>query len=107
MAKKSNKPNLKFDVQSYPYLDCREQHVWVPYNAVIDEKKKLGFRIQKCANCPTKRHTIISLRVANYGDTLSSSYRYPKDYRIEGGITGRERSLIRAHNFLGQLDSQH
>jgi hypothetical protein len=106
MAAKKKTDQHKFDVKSYPYTICREQHVWEPYDGVIDNKAKLGYRIQKCAHCPTKRHTIISLRIGDYGDTLSSSYRYPKDYRIVGGITATERGQIRAHNFLGELNGQ-
>jgi hypothetical protein len=104
-AKKKNGPdgNGRFSVKAYPYPICREQHKWVPHDGVIDHQKKLGYRIQRCENCPTKRHTIISLRVTDYGDTLSSSYRYPKDYRIVGGITSGQRGQIRAHNFLAEL----
>lgn len=106
MAKKNKPINQKFDVATYPYLDCREQHSWKPFNAVIDQKQKLGFRTLKCANCPTKRYSVISLRVADYGDIISNSYRYPKDYRIEGGLGRRDRSLVRIHNFFAEVEEQ-
>lgn len=107
MAAKKKKPaEHKFNVESYPYTICREQHVWVPYDAVIDNVKKLGYRIQRCDNCPTKRQTIISLRVSNGGATLSTSYRYPDDYRIPGGVTPAERGQIRLYNFLAEAGDE-
>jgi hypothetical protein len=87
MAAKKKTDQHKFDVKSYPYTICREQHVWEPYDGVIDNKAKLGYRIQKCAHCPTKRHTIISLRIGDYGDTLSSSYRYPQGLPHRGAAS--------------------
>lgn len=95
-----------FDVNTYPYLDCREQHVWEPYDGVIDKQAKLAYRIQKCAHCPMRRHTLISMRAHDYGDVVSRSYRPPKDYRIPGGLDHRDRGRIRMANFLREISGQ-
>lgn len=99
----TNKPDKthKFNVKTYPYTQCREQHIWMPYNAAI--QKKLAYQIQKCANCPMRRHRVISLRAHDYGTILSRSYRPPKDYRITGGVTANERGQIRVHNFMSEM----
>jgi hypothetical protein len=106
MAEKKTK---KFDVGTYPYTHCREQHVWEPYDGAIDKKAKRGYRIQRCVNCPTKKHSVINLDpkdYENYGRTVSNSYRYPTDYHITGGIASRERGLIRVHNFMAELTKE-
>ena len=96
----------KFDAASYPYPECREQHVWTPYDGTIDQKDKLAYRTQKCANCPTKKHSVISMRALNYGETVCASYVYPPDYKVEGGLDKRDRGAIRMANFLHELDGQ-
>jgi hypothetical protein len=103
MAKKVEK---SFDVKVYPYAECREQHAWKPYDGVIDKRAKRAYRIQKCDNCSTKRHVILSMAAADYGEVISRSYHYPKGYQVTGGIDHRDRGLIRMHNFLADLDAQ-
>jgi len=96
----------KFDVGNYPYTLCREQHVWTPYDAAIDQKAKVGYRIQKCAHCPTKKHSIVSLRAGDQGALLKPArYSYPRDYRVAGGISRDTKGAIRAYNFLQEFQA--
>lgn len=99
MAKKS----ATFSVDSYPYVECREQHHWQPYDGAVDAKAKLAYRVQKCANCPTKKHSTLSMRAVDYGQTVRSYYHYPTDYRVPGGMDTAVRGQIRMHNFLIEL----
>lgn len=98
MAKKTN-----LDVEAYPYPTCREQHHWLPYDGDIDTKVKVAHRVQKCGNCPTMKYSVISMRPANYGQLLTSRYRYPTDYRIVGGLDVAGRGQLRMVNFLAEL----
>jgi hypothetical protein len=100
MAKGEKK---KLDVEAYPYPECREQHVWNPYDGAIDEKAKMAFRVQKCGNCPTKRHQVLSMRTADYGQTVRSHYVYPDDYQIKGGVDRSDRGRLRMRNFLEEI----
>lgn len=92
-----------FDAETYAYPLCREQHQWTPHDGGIDNKAKLAFRIQKCAHCPTKKHTIISLRASNRGQILKSRMQYPSDYLVKGGLDRSDRGAIRLHNFLAEI----
>lgn len=93
----------KFNVNGYAYPECREQHVWTPYDGTIDEKQKVAFRVQKCANCPTKRHQVLSMRQADYGQTIRSHYLYPDDYRVPGGLDKYDKGRLRMRNFLEEI----
>lgn len=100
MAKKKS----TFDPSSYAYPVCREQHVWKPYDGTIDEKTKLAYRVQVCENCPTKKHSVISLRNADYGQLdRSSRYSYPEDYQVAGGLDRAGKGRLRARNFFEEL----
>ena len=105
MASNSKKvKKAKVDISKYPYTDCREQHVWRPYDGALDNKRMVAYRVQKCANCDTKRHSILSLRAADYGQLVkASSYRYPDDYQVPGGLDRFDRGQIRMHNFLAEI----
>lgn len=104
MVKKPNTPlHQRVDIKSYPYTDCREQHVWRPYDGTVDNKAGVAYRVQKCAHCPTKKHTILSLHKTDYGQVIRSYYNYPTDYRVEGGMNAADRGLIRMHNFLRDI----
>jgi hypothetical protein len=88
----------------YPYTKCREQHVWMPYDGRCDWKTKIAYRIQVCGFCPTLRKSQLSLREIDKGRLLkSSTYKYPKDYRIVGGLAATERDRMRFANFLDEL----
>lgn len=102
----AKKPIHDFSVKTYPYVECREAHVWRHYDAAIDRKERLGYSIQKCANCETKRHRIISLRKPNFGQVLTRSYSYPKEYQIVGGLSAPERGQIVAYNFMEAFQAQ-
>lgn len=92
-------------VTDYPYTKCREQHVWMPYDGRLDERTKIAYRIQICGFCPTLRKSQLSLREADKGRLIkSSTYRYPKDYRIVGGLAASDRDKMRFANFLDELD---
>lgn len=100
------KSDKKFDVATYPYTLCREQHVWQPYDAAIDQKAKVGYRIQKCANCPVKKHSVVSLRPGDRGFLIKNPrYAYPVDYRVAGGISRDTKGAIRAYNFLQEFQA--
>lgn len=101
----SKKPlSQRVSIELYPYTECREQHVWKPYDGSMDHKAGLAFRVQKCANCPTKRHSILSLRKSDYGQLVRPSYyHYPVDYKVEGGLDKADRGHLRMHNFLQEL----
>lgn len=103
-SKKKRPLPTRVDIESYPYTECREQHIWQPYDGVLDHKVGLAFRVQKCANCPTRKHSMYSLRKSDYGQMVKPShYSYPKDYRIEGGLDKADRGHIRMHNFLLEI----
>jgi hypothetical protein len=93
----------KFDAAAYPYPECREQHVWKPYDGTIDKVNKVSERIQKCAQCPTKRYTTLSMKPSTYGQIERSSYKYPNDYQVKGGLTISDRGVIRMFNFLDEV----
>jgi hypothetical protein len=95
--------NKKFNPVTYPYARCREQHVWEFHDGAIDQKNKLAYRIQKCANCPTRRHTIFSTRPGAEGEIESRTYRYPTDYQVKGGLDRFDLGRVRYHNFLQEL----
>jgi hypothetical protein len=107
MADKKKTPLPKrISIENYPYTECREQHVWQPYDGVLDHKAGLAFRVQKCAHCPTRKHSVYSLRKADYGQMVHAShYSYPKDYRIAGGMDKADRGYIRMHNFLQEVEA--
>lgn len=98
MAKKA-----PLNPDTYPYPECREQHQWQPYDGAIDKGAKLAYRTQKCGNCPTKRYSVLSMRAADYGDTIRSHYVYPKDYLVPGGMSPGDRGRIKMHNFFAEL----
>lgn len=101
MAKKKSNA---FSAAEYAYPVCREQHVWKPYDGTIDEKAKLAYRVQVCENCPTKKHSVISLRTADYGQfDRTSRYSYPEDYQVTGGLTKGDKGRLRARNFFEEL----
>ncbi len=104
-AKKKKVPlNQRLDIGDYPYTECREQHVWKPYDGTIDNRAKLAYRVQKCANCPTKRHSVLSLRAEDYGQLVKPSrYNWPSDYRVEGGLDRADLGHIRMANFLREV----
>lgn len=95
----------KFSSDGYAYPHCRaDQHVWTPYDGSIDEKAKLAFRVQKCANCPTKRKTILSMRPSDFGQLVkSSTYSYPQDYKIAGGAGRDIKGQLRMRNFFDEI----
>lgn len=93
----------KFDPAFYPYPECREQHIWLPYDGTLDHKNKVAERIQKCMNCPTKRYQLLSLKESNKGQTIKSNYGYPTDYQVKGGLTKADKGLIRLHNFMEEI----
>jgi hypothetical protein len=90
----------------YPYTKCREQHVWMPYDGRCDWSNKIAYRIQICGFCPTLRKSELSLKEADKGKLIkSSTYKYPGDYRIVGGLAATERDRMRFANFLAELDT--
>jgi hypothetical protein len=97
-------PPLKKVLDDYPYTMCREQHHWTPYDGRLDEKHKQAFRIQKCANCPTLKKSVLSLYPNDYGQLIRSTYLYPKDYKIVGGIDAKDLGRMRMANFLSEID---
>ena len=104
MADKKKPLPKRLDIESYPYTECREQHVWTPYDGALDQKAGLAFRVQKCQNCPTRKHSTISLRKVDYGQLVHPThYSYPKDYRVVGGLDKADRGHIRMHNFLQEI----
>lgn len=96
----------KVNPESYPYTECREQHHWQPLDGAIDKAAKMAYRTQKCANCPTRKNSIISMRAQDYGQLIRSSYAYPNDYRVPGGIDIADRGRIRMFNFLAELSGK-
>lgn len=93
----------QFNPAEYAYPVCREQHVWKPYDGTVDEKAKVAYRVQVCDNCPTKKHSVISLRNADYGQLDSTRYSYPEDYQVPGGLDKRDKGRLRARNFFEEL----
>jgi hypothetical protein len=103
MAAKKDKDNSSgFSPEIYPYVECREQHVWKPYDVVIKQKAQIIFRIQVCHNCGMKKHTQISLHPLDRGQLIKSYYAAPSGYRIPGGIGVEERGAIRLFNVMGE-----
>ena len=100
--KASTKKHVPVNPDDYPYAQCRDQrHHWAPYDAVIDRKQGVAYRVQKCALCPTKKHSVLSLRKMNYGEVVGHpTYSYPKDYQVKGGMTKADLGRIRIHNVL-------
>lgn len=93
-----------FDINTYPYSVCREQHHWQPYDGAIDDETKLAYRVQRCQNCPTMKHSVISMRPTTYGQLVRTHYAYPQDYRVQGGISLADRGKLRVRNFLAELE---
>ena len=89
-------------IEEYPYAECRDQrHHWKPFDAVLDYKEGIAYRIQQCGNCPTKKHSLLSLRKTNYGELLGHvRYSYPRNYFIPGGLDKRDLGQMRMHNVL-------
>lgn len=109
MAVKKQPPKVplhkRINIEAYPYVECREQHKWLFYDGVQNYKVGIAFRTQKCANCPTKRHSQLSLRKADRGQLVKpSTYSYPDDYQVPGGLDKADRGLIRMHNFLAEIE---
>jgi hypothetical protein len=103
MAKAST-AKKKFNPKTYPYPECREQHTWKPYDGTIDDKAQRAYRVQRCRFCGTKRHSVLSTHPDNAGQLVKpSTYVYPDDYQVEGGLDKRDRGLIRFHNFLEEM----
>lgn len=102
MADKKKAKHVPVKPDDYPYVQCRDQrHHWAPYDAVIDHKAGVAYRVQKCALCPTKKHSVLSLRKMSYGEVVGHPhYTYPKDYQVKGGMTKADLGRIRAHNVL-------
>lgn len=94
----------KFNILLYPYPECREQHIWRFYDGSIDEKAQLGYKVQKCENCPSKRHLVISMVT---GKRVTKNFRYdkPEDYAIPGGITANDKAKLVLRNFLEDLEN--
>ena len=102
----ATKADMTFDVKTYPYLDCREQHIWGHYDGSIDNKTKVAYRIQKCANCDMKRVQVLSMRVTDYGKVIKRNYQAPEGYYVPGGLDWRDLGQIRMHNFLAEIQKQ-
>lgn len=93
-----------FTPEKYQYNNCREQHIWRPYDGRIDNKAKIAYRVQVCANCGMKKRSQLSLYKEDLGQLIkSASYKQPPGYRIAGGIGAEERGLIRVHNFMADV----
>lgn len=98
-ARKSFNPN------TYPYSKCRESHEWKFYDGTIDQKTGVGYRVQKCDNCDTKRYAYLSARPADRGQYVRKPrYKYPEDYKVEGGLDRVDLGRVRMHNFLSDLE---
>lgn len=103
---KSPKAKLKFDPSTYEYPECREQHIWRPYDGTVDEKAHRAYRVQKCRGCGTKRYSTLYYQVSPELDgqhVKSPTYSYPEDYQVEGGMDRLDRGRLRIHNFLEEL----
>lgn len=106
MATQKNQTPYHFDVRSYSYNQCREQHIWLPHEALIDHKAKVGIRVQRCNNCGTKKHSVISLKAGDRGTAVRHPfYTYPSDYRVPGGVSRDVRGAIKAYNFLSEYQA--
>ena len=106
MAKKS-KADSSFDPADYEFTDCREQHVgWRHYDSSVDENGKVGYRVQKCEGCGTKRYRSIILIGSKRGEPFAATrYVYPPGYRVPGGLDPADRRMIRVHNFWRDVDT--
>jgi hypothetical protein len=100
---RSQQAENKFDPQTYPYLQCREQHDWKFYDGTILEAAREIHIVKKCANCGTKRPRVLSMRGGSRGAVESTNYKHPKDYQIRGGLSADERGEIRLRNALALL----
>lgn len=100
-----SKASTTFDIKTYAYTDCREQHVWKPYDGHIDKKNKLGIQVQRCNQCGMKRRRVldISSTAKPYGKVLSRTYIAPVDYYVKGGLSAGELGQIRVRNFIEAL----
>jgi hypothetical protein len=96
----------KFRPETYPYPECRgDVHSWAPFDGRLDEVRKIGTRIQKCVNCPTMRTSQMSLRESTKGQLVKKpTYKYPDDYRVEGGLDARDKGLLKMANFMHEID---
>jgi hypothetical protein len=92
-------------LDTYPYPECRgDVHQWLPYDGRLDETRKIGYRIQQCAHCPTKRKSQLRAEGPSRGTYLKKpTYDYPKDYKIEGGLDSREKGQLRMINFMQEI----
>lgn len=103
---KYKSPNPNFDLKTYAYTDCREQHKWNHYEGHIDKKNKIAVQVQNCGQCDMKRKRIMSMHEMTWGKTLSRTYLAPVDYYVKGGLTSLELGQIRMANFLADLGQQ-
>lgn len=96
----------KKNLDTYPYPECRgDVHQWLPYDGRVDEAKKIGYRIQQCAHCPTKRKSQLHAAGVRRGTYVKKpTYDYPKDYKIEGGLDAHDKGLLRMVNFMHEVE---
>lgn len=99
-------PPITTNLETYPYPECRgDVHSWQPYDGRVDEGRKIGYRIQQCANCPTQKNSVLSARPSDRGQFLKKpTYKYPKDYKIEGGLDAHDKGLLRMVNFMREVE---
>ena len=107
MAQAKKSKHVPIDPDTYPYDACRDQrHHWAPYDAVLDTKVGVAYRVQKCNNCSTKKHSVLSLKKASYGEVVGSPrYQYPGDYQVKGGLDKYDLGQIRMHNVIAEARS--
>lgn len=104
MASKKPVKGKKFSVKEYQFSICREQHHWIGYDATVDKAAGIGYRVQKCEYCLTKKYTTIYLRDGSY--LKNSKYVYPDGYRVEGGLSRGDKSRLRLRNFMSELSDE-
>lgn len=97
-------PPLHTKLDEYPYPECREKHDFQAYDGRLDEKRKVAYRVQRCPRCTTLKKSELSLREGDKGMLIKHpTYKYPKDYRVPGGMDAHDMGRMRMMNFLTEL----
>jgi hypothetical protein len=107
MATSKSKDFDTFDPQVYQFPECRDGHEWKWTNGSIDDQGRLGYQIDRCKRCGTRRHSIINLdyNSKNYG-LLDRARRYvhPDGYLVPGGLDKFDKGKLRVGVFLKKVN---
>lgn len=72
------------------YRQCRLWgHPWEP--TTVTKDGAVFIQGLRCPRCEMERNVVVN----RYGHNMGNKYKRPKDYRVEGGLSPKERNSLR------------